>query len=36
MNVKYQFVESLKRHQISKSENYTKSQVLNMLIQTQS
>ena len=31
----YQFVESLKRHQISKPENFTKSQGLNTLIQTQ-
>ena len=36
MNVNYQFVESLKRDQISKPENFTKSQALNMLIQTQS
>ena len=36
MNVNYQFAESLKRHQISKPENFTKSQALNMLTQTQS
>ena len=33
-DVNYQFVESLKRHQISKAENFTKSQRLNKLIQT--
>ena len=36
MIVNYQFVELLKRHKISKLENFTKSQALNMLIQTQS
>ena len=36
MNVNYQFVESLKRHQASKPENFTKLQALNTLIQTQS
>ena len=35
MNANYQFVESLKRHQTSKPENFTKSQGLNALIQTQ-
>ena len=32
MNVKYQFIETLKRHQILKPEDFTKSQTLNMLI----
>ena len=36
MNVKYQFLETLKCDQILKPENFTKSQTLNMLIQTQS
>ena len=35
INVNYQFVESLKPHQISKPQNFTKSQGLNTLIQTQ-
>ena len=36
INENHQFVESLKRHQISKPQNFAKLQELNMLIQAQS